>query len=217
REVLLFVKVEGGPWEIKDKAAPTQKGFRFTATQDGEYWFTSVAVDRSGNKTPADPDRQPPSLVVVVDTQPPEVELGAGPGSPGIPGVGGLVVCAVRDANPDPARVKVEYQRPDGTWRPLDALPNTPGAYRFPGGSYPEESEWTGKVRGSVADRAGNTATKVFDFPALVARASAPVDAAGAVTRVEIRSEKPAPPPERPVIYSGSAPPPERPIIYSGS
>src|SRR6516162_1529615 len=67
RDVHLYVKSGDDPWARKESAAPTSTHFSFRAPRDGEYWFTIVIVDNSGNAIPGDVTRQPPGLVVVVD------------------------------------------------------------------------------------------------------------------------------------------------------
>ncbi len=76
REVHLYVKDGSGPWQRKDAVAPTQTHFTFRVPHDGEYWFSVVTVDRSGRMTPADVSKEPPGLMVVVDTRPTEATAG---------------------------------------------------------------------------------------------------------------------------------------------
>ena len=94
-----------------------------------------------------------PALIVVVDAQPPEVSLSVLPAA----GTSGMkcLRCDVHYANPDPATVRVEYQRADKSWQPLPALPDSPGCF-----AYPDEHDWTGLVRASASDRAGNVGTR---------------------------------------------------------
>ena len=65
-----------GQWVCKETAPPSQSKFTFRATQDGEYWFAFATVDKAGTIAPADLDKQPPGLIVVVDTKPPEIDVG---------------------------------------------------------------------------------------------------------------------------------------------
>ena len=57
--------------------APQQGEFTYRAGGDGEYWFSIVRIDRDGKATPPSLEAEPPNLIVVVDTQPPEVEVEA--------------------------------------------------------------------------------------------------------------------------------------------
>jgi hypothetical protein len=156
--VQLYVKFGNGGWAARETAPPGQGQFKFVASQDGEYWFNIVTLDKEGRANPPDVSRVAPALVVVVDTQPPEVNLTVQP-----TGTAGMrcLRCDVRDANPDPASVRVEYQRGDKTWQPLPALPDLPGCF-----AYPDERDGTGLVRASVSDRAGNVGTKEITLAA---------------------------------------------------
>src|SRR4051794_21074163 len=116
KELKLCVKMLPGDWACRETAPPTQAKFTFQANRDGEYWFTFVTVDKAGRMAPTDLDREPTGLVVVVDTQAPEVDVGLLPVASGEV----LLQCTLRDANPDYASVRMEYN--DGRdWRPLEA------------------------------------------------------------------------------------------------
>jgi hypothetical protein len=168
REIQLYFKDNPGrPWTFADRAAPTQKEFRFRAPKDGEYWFTIVTVDRLGRATPspAQMAREPAGVIVVVDTKPPQVELHPLP----VSADGACVQCLVRDDNLDPSHVRFEFQTKDEKWRPLDALPARPDTYRIP-----PEAAVTGKVRVQVSDQAGNTAMCEAKVDTAVAALPAP-------------------------------------------
>jgi hypothetical protein len=161
REVSLYVKTGAEPWACKETASPQQSSFTFRAPRDGEYGFTIVVVDKAGNATPADITLQAPGLVVIVDTEPPEIDVQPPASAAEVP----MFRCDVKDANPDPSLVKLEYERPDRTWRLLEAVWNSGGMYRFPGAvAWPDETEWTGRIRASAADRAGNVGVRDFTF-----------------------------------------------------
>lgn len=166
REIQLFVKYNGDGWTCKETALPTQKAFTFRAPQDGEYWFSIVTVDKGGRPTPADVSKEPPALIVVVDTQQPDVQVSAA-------SHGGeeCLRCDVKDANPDPSRVKMEYQTHDHAWRPLEPVPGCPELFRFP-----DKASWTGQLRASATDRAENTCTR--EIPWANAAAAAPTTTA---------------------------------------
>jgi hypothetical protein len=178
REIQLYVKYNGDTWTCKETAGPMQKAFTFRATQDGEYWFSIVTIDaKTGRPTPTDVAKEPPALIVVVDTQQPEVQVSAA-------SRGGeeCLRCDVRDANPDPSRVKLEYQAHDRSWRPLEPVPGSPELFRFP-----EKNAWTGQLRASATDRADNTGTRelTWNMPA-----PAVETAAHGPARVDSHSEK---------------------------
>jgi hypothetical protein len=182
RDVQLFVKSGDEPWAKKDSAGPASTHFSFRASRDGEYWFTVVIVDKSGTAVPADVTHQPPGLVVVVDTVGPEIDVKESPTAGGLPSLR----CDVTDLNPDPTSVRLEYQKPDGSWKPLTAADERRINFTFTEESgWPDENEWTGKVRASAADLAGNSTTREFIFR------PRPVGAG----RVENRVEKPFSPP----------------------
>jgi hypothetical protein len=154
REVQLFGKEDPArPWTFLDRAAPTQKTFSFRAPHDGEYWLTIVTVDRAGRQTPspAEMSKEPPGVIVVVDTQAPQLELCPLPDS----GEGTCVRCLVNDDNLDPARTRFEFQTQDETWRVVEALPGQPNIYRIP-----PQGRITGKVRAEVRDKAGNVSSR---------------------------------------------------------
>ncbi|MFL5339256.1 MAG: hypothetical protein ACJ8F7_03735 [Gemmataceae bacterium] len=168
-EVKLFVKSVPGEWAYKESVAPGKPGFVFRAPQDGEYWFTFVTVDKAGRAVPADPGAEPPRLIVVVDTQPPEVELRP------LPATSGQVYLQVKllDANPDYTTARAEYDA-DGKWMKLDLLADTPGVFVIP-----DKKILTGKIRVAGADKAGNSVSRIIDLapvtPSVVAVAENPL------------------------------------------
>src|SRR5204863_500760 len=70
-----FVNTPATSWQLHTSASPQQGSFAFRPAQDGEYWFSVVTVDTKGGANPADVSREPPAVVVVVDTQPPQFTL----------------------------------------------------------------------------------------------------------------------------------------------
>ncbi|HEV3146534.1 MAG TPA: hypothetical protein VGZ47_21785 [Gemmataceae bacterium] len=164
KELKLYMRTPSTAWRCQETAPPTQKIFPFRSSGDGEYWFMFVMVDKNGRAFPENVEQAPPGLVVVVDTQPPEVEVRSITGTSGQVFLYGTIL----DANPDYAAMKMDYL--DGTqWKPLTMLRDCPGAFldtdpKAPGG----------KIRVFVADRAGNSATKEVDLPSSSA-APAPV------------------------------------------
>jgi hypothetical protein len=176
REVQLYVKGGSDGWACKETARPDKDFFTFRAPEDGEYSFTIVTVDKSGKATPADVTREPPSFVVVVDTQPPDVTVNVPPAN----SADDVIRCVVRDANPDPTTFKLEYQGPDKTWHLLEQA-GTAGAFRCP-----DRSAWTGALKVTAVDLAKNATVREIAAPAPVAASERqPV-------RTETRSDKPA-------------------------
>jgi hypothetical protein len=166
-EVRLFVKSSlSGPWTPVKSAPPTQASFTYQVPQDGEYWFSVATVDKAGRQSPPDVSREAPGLIVVVDTQKPEINLKKISLVSGEP----YIQCEIRDANLDPTKVKVEYQAADQTWQPLEPLPDQPGIYRFP-----NAEQFRGVVRASATDRAGNIGHQEVNFLVSEQTAAAPV------------------------------------------
>jgi hypothetical protein len=179
-EVRLYVKSSlSGPWTPAKSAPPTQASFTYQVPQDGEYWFSVATLDKAGRQSPPDVSREAPGLIVVVDTQKPEINLKKISLVSGEP----YIQCEIRDANLDPTKVKVEYQAADQTWEPLEPLPDQPGIYRFP-----NAEQFRGVVRASATDRAGNTGHQEVNFQAnepVVAAPVIPPTPAPIETRVE--------------------------------
>src|SRR5262249_26240403 len=128
REVGLYVKMGVGDWGCAAVAPPMQSHFAYQVPRDGEYWFSVVTVDQSGQANPPDVGKEPPNLIVVVDTQMPDVEVRPLPLASGEV----FLQCEIRDANPDPASCKLEYRAADQSWRPLERFPDTPCIFRVP-------------------------------------------------------------------------------------
>jgi hypothetical protein len=147
-EIHLYVKDHpSAPWTMRDKVGPAMKAFTFQVPHDGEYFFTMVTMDKQGRGYPTDLRNEPPGLVVVIDTQPPQVELtnlGRAP-------EGQLIRCDVRDANLDTARTKFLFQGGDRVFRALEPVPGRPDVYCIP-----TQAVCTGIVRAIAEDLAGN-------------------------------------------------------------
>jgi hypothetical protein len=178
-EVRLYVKEgPGDAWKLKESAPPTKNAFDFRVMQDGEYWFTIATIDRGGKMAPADLKDLIPGLIVLVDTQPPEITLRVLPGD--------LVKCDVNDANPDPRTLWCEYLGTDGTWRSLDPVVGSPGVYRM---TVPVAPGTT--VRARATDRAGNTAVAATRFPGAAPLESKPAAVASLPSDVHAAPQLP--------------------------
>jgi hypothetical protein len=147
-EIHLYVKDHpSAPWTMRDKVGPATKAFTFQVPRDGEYLFTMVTMDKQGRGYPTDLRNEPPGLVVVIDTQPPQIELmnlGRAP-------EGQLIRCDVRDANLDIARTKFLFQGGDRVFRALEPVAGRPDVYCIPA-----QAVCTGIVRAMAEDLAGN-------------------------------------------------------------
>src|SRR5947209_6951647 len=105
---LFFSTDQGRTWQPSAIAPPEQRHFRFISERDGLYWFSVQTMDQEGRHYPATMDSPPPSLKVIVDTQPPQVTLRA------LPPRGGQIGVAweIRDDNLDtmlPDALRLEY------------------------------------------------------------------------------------------------------------
>lgn len=169
KEIRLYVKDDPNKgWLLQDKVAPTQTYFTFRAPRDGEYWFTVVTVDKMGKAVPGDLRNEGPGVIVLLDSQPPQVEVRPLPPCP----EGTLFQTVVRDANPDLNKVHVAYQGSDMEWRSLDPHPA-----RMDHFCIPEQAACTGLVRVEAVDLAGNSVRKEFNIgnPAMtLARSTQP-------------------------------------------
>jgi hypothetical protein len=204
--IQLYVKTNPAePWALRDSISPSQREFVYRVPQDGEYWFTLVTVDKNGKPSPADINAEPPGLIVVVDRQAPEVDvhpvaLGAGMS---------CLLCEVRDANPDPARTRLEFQAPDHSWQPLEPVADQPGCFRVP-----EPSVLRGVVRATAADRAGNVTMREVN---LQTGAGPSLVEAGAVQpatlEVQASPAQPRPTTLPPEVHSAPAAPAAAPAV----
>lgn len=166
KEVQLFVK-EGpqAPWKLNQSVAPTQTFFTYRAEADGEYWFSVVTVDSAGRSVPADVNKEPPGLIVMVDQTPPSADLKR----VGTSEKGQEVLCEVTDVHADPLKTRFFYQTGDQVWRQLDPVAGTMNRFCIP-----TQAVLTGKLRVQVGDLAGNGAQKEFDLASLKGPAAGP-------------------------------------------
>jgi hypothetical protein len=166
RAVWLFVsKDRGASWQKISEAKPDVKAFNYRAEGDGEYWFAVRTFDKQGRAWPQGPYQ--PELRVIVDTTLPRIdELRANAAANG-----SIEIHArVADSNLDPNTWKFECQAdPAGVWQlatlqgaTVQAIANTgiplggssiQALWQPPAGTRPVA------IRGTVMDRAGNSAT----------------------------------------------------------
>jgi hypothetical protein len=147
---LFYSTDQGRTWQPGAIAAPDQTFFQFVCERDGLYWFTVQTLDKEGRYYPPTLDSAQPSLKVIVDTQPPQVQLRPLPARQGLVGV----AWEVRDDNLDlrqPGALILEY-RPVGSvgWLALPVEPALGQHYWDPRSAGPLE------VRLRVRDLAGN-------------------------------------------------------------
>jgi hypothetical protein len=153
-EIHLYVKAQpNGTWQKYAKAGWGQNAFTFQAPRDGEYWFGMVTVDQQGRSTPADITKEEPGLIVIIDRQPPQVELtnlGTSPEGP-------MIQCEFHDECLDPMKSRFFFQTGDKVFRPLDPVPGKANVY-----CVPAQAVFTGQLRASATDLAGNVVTRDF-------------------------------------------------------
>ena len=159
KEVQLWVSDDrGGRWKEWGHTGPENTAFTFRAPQDGEFWFAARTVDLKGRMFPDNDKTVDPSMRVVVDTQPPTIELAA----IGRRGSRAAVRWEISDEHLDRNRLLIEYQsRGARDWR---TVPNL--KYALLG-----SAEWDAgtadpiRVRASVEDRAHNRAETELSLP----------------------------------------------------
>lgn len=158
KEICLYVKQGAADWVRQETAAPSIKFFAYRVPQDGEYWFSVATIDKSGRMMPPDVGAQPPGLKVVVDTNPPTVDLKPANGPDGEP----CVLCSMTDAHPDPASLQIHYRGRDGVERMLEPHPAKQGMFHVPDPNF-----WGNMARVTAGDRCGNRITRELQMSSL--------------------------------------------------
>ncbi len=126
RELKLFESPDHGrTWNEVDKITPDKEGgFKYAVPADGEYWYQVVAVNQQGKEEPSDIYKSPPMMKLIVDTKPPELKITSAQRQ----GDELVVSWAVREDNPDPSKLKLEYRTADSTvWTPIPLVPGPTG------------------------------------------------------------------------------------------
>src|SRR5262249_29040087 len=116
--------------------------------RDGQFWFAVQTVDLQDQSHPPSMNSAQPGLMVIVDTQPPNITLRAAPPKEGAVGV----EFDVRDDNLDPASLRLEQRvGGSGEWQSVVAVRLTAGQHYWnPGTNAAVE------VRLQARDKAGN-------------------------------------------------------------
>jgi hypothetical protein len=168
-------------WALKATVPATEDKFTYHVDHDGDYWFNVVTVDKNGVSRPPDLTREPPGLIVCVDTQPPQIEARAITLTDGSPGL----KCMVKDAHPDDSSLRVEYKGDFGVWVQLQPMPETSGLYRIP------ERTPHGTVRVSASDLAKNNATRQFTPWSMPNAGGSALETVSGPTLFDTQSNKP--------------------------
>lgn len=212
RAVWLFLsKDRGASWQKISEAKPDVKAFNYRAEGDGEYWFAVRTFDKQGRAWPQGPYQ--PELRVIVDTTLPRIdELRAQPAANSVIDI----QARVADSNLDPNTWRFEWQADAaGAWQPavLQGVTVQPiGNTGIPLGGSALHALWQPPagtrpvaLRGTVMDRAGNSATyqaRLDGGPAL----SGPLLTSPGVNTAAARPAIPAAsPPPTPSLPSANA------------
>ena len=158
KEVQLWVSKDSGyNWEPVSRTTPDRPVFSFRASRDGEFWFAVRTLDTKGRLFPSEEEKAEPSMKVVVDTIPPLLSIE----SNGRRGSYASVRWDVKDEFLDPKSLVLEYQVEGGRdWRNLPIE-------RF---ALIGRKDWDAgtaeplKVRGTIADKAGNLTEAVISL-----------------------------------------------------
>ena len=145
----------GQPWVCAETAAPSVKQFTYRVPQDGEFWFSVVAVNQAGQSFPRDVEREPPELMVVVDSKAPQFDLRV------LTLEDNTIVlqCDIYDANPDLNKTKIEYSTFPSSWKTLESETRAFCCFRLP-----DLKVLAGQVRVTLGDRAGNVTSRMVSL-----------------------------------------------------
>jgi hypothetical protein len=156
--VRIFVSWDRGQsWHFYDERRPEDARFRFRAKQDGEFWFATQTIDRSGRAGGAEP--RSPQLRLVIDTQRPQLLVQAN-----VDGSGNVnLAWSASDTNLAPASLKIEYQDAAGNggpWQAVELHPAAANSTQFSAQTTfrPAVNSRTINLRAEMADAAGNMA-----------------------------------------------------------
>jgi hypothetical protein len=165
-EVRLFVSSDqGASWQLFARQHPSAGKFEFRAPRDGQYWFASRTVDRSGQVRPA--RQYEPELRVTIDTVSPQLELEAAEGPAGEV----ETRWQVADTNLLPATFKIFYRHSDfEDWQPVAVetpSQSQPGTLSGQTRWWPQRAGGKLQIRAEAQDAAGNTnvVQRVIDLP----------------------------------------------------
>lgn len=157
RRLELWMSANGdGVWKPVLNAPPTQAEFKYTAPDDGFYWFHLRIVDLAGNADPRDVATEPGPMKVLIDTRPPRVAVTAARRE----GRQAVVEWKVDDKHPNDAATAVHFATAAGEWVRVDLPPGRPTGVRFPADPTNPKTiplpDGPVTVKVTVADLAGN-------------------------------------------------------------
>lgn len=151
KKIHLYLSRDAGrTWSQCSSAPPTATEFTYHAEEDGHHWFAVRTEDHQGGIHPDESEAPQPGLHVVVDAEPPTVNLTQLPAEPGY----ASVQWELSDPNLDVESFSLEYRAVDGegTWQAVAAEPAESGQIEW------SATEGLLEVRAAVRDRAGNVA-----------------------------------------------------------
>jgi hypothetical protein len=186
-ELQLFVSLDlGKTWTLAGRENPNQESFKFHAQNDGQYWFGVLAIDKAGNRDPAEVSA---CLKVLIDTVTPVVRIVAADR------VGDEIQLAweTLDVQAEAASLQLDYRLadsgPNPYWQRLPVVPMLSGQTRFrPLSNGPitvrvQINDSTGTPAMAVKEITGAAAASVTAnsvAPPIMAAATAPVPPPGA-------------------------------------
>lgn len=145
-EVRLYVSQDNANWSHGGAVPPDDGRFTFEAPGDGPYWFSVKTVLGNSKEIPAGPPT--PSLHVIVDTEPPQVELKLEEVELGR----SRLTWIVSDPTVDLNSLTVEYLEPESqVWQTVSVRSQDRGQF-----SWTTEATGTMQARARVSDLAGN-------------------------------------------------------------
>jgi hypothetical protein len=181
KEIQLFVKTKAdASWQKYARATWGQNVFTFNAPHDGEFWFAMLTVDHQGRTTPPDINKEGPGLIVIVDRQAPQVELSNLGSTPD----GELIQCEALDDYIDPQKTRVHYQTGDKVFRPLEPQAGKTNVFCIPA-----QAAFTGMLRMSAVDLAGNVSTREVHLDQVPSAGAAPAAVAAPTPSVGVPLE----------------------------
>jgi hypothetical protein len=164
-EIQLFVTTDRGKnWQLSQAVPPATGRFTYQAPQQGEYWFAVRTIDAQGQHHPAGPHQA--GLQVVVDEIAPTLQVRL---QESVPGRVDLSWQAADDyLHVDSLRL--EYIDANSSqWQAVGVAPAASGQTSW---SVPQGGQVF--VRGTVADRAGNTTSADASATIRVGRGNQP-------------------------------------------
>lgn len=161
KQLILYASTDGGnSWSQAAAVTPDKDGFNYYAAADGLYLFKVQVEDQQGNKQPTDIYKAPVGQRIVVDTVKPQVFITAADRQ----GDEIVVRWDIKEENPDPPTLKLEYRTTDspaGVWSPVSLTPALTSQVSFKVASAAAVS-----LRMQVMDLAGNSGSATAEVPA---------------------------------------------------